>query len=121
MTDWLSATWEASWRPFQYFNLYRLILAALVLLAALLPEGWIASLHLGYSLPFMLAALAYLAVADTLRASSRAAVQRLQQRGIKVVMLTGDNAATAAVIAREAGIEDFRAGILPAEVCGCSR
>ena len=58
--------------------------------------------------------LAYLAVADTLRASSRAAVQRLQQRGIKVVMLTGDNAATAAVIAREAGIEDFRAGILPA-------
>ncbi|MGV0949862.1 MAG: sensor histidine kinase [Azonexus sp.] len=62
MTDWLSATWEASWRPFQYFNLYRLILAGLVLLAALLPEGWIALLHLSYSLTFMLAALAYLAV-----------------------------------------------------------
>ncbi|MGB8147779.1 MAG: histidine kinase, partial [Azonexus sp.] len=62
MTDWLSATWEASWRPFQYFNLYRLVLAGLVLLAALLPEGWIASLHLGYSLAFMLAALSYLAV-----------------------------------------------------------
>ena len=60
MTDWLSATWEASWRPFQYFNLYRLILAGLVLLAALLPEGWVAPLHLDYSLPFMLAALAYL-------------------------------------------------------------
>ena len=28
MTDWLATTWEASWRPFQYFNLYRLILAA---------------------------------------------------------------------------------------------
>ena len=62
MTDWLSATWEASWRPFQYFNLYRLILASLVLLAALLPEGWIASLHLGYSLAYMLAALSYLTV-----------------------------------------------------------
>ena len=37
-----------------------------------------------------------------------------EQPDIKVVMLTGDNAATAAVIAREAGIEDFRAGILPA-------
>jgi two-component system sensor histidine kinase PilS (NtrC family) len=62
MTDWLSATWEASWRPFQYFNLYRLILAGLVLLDGLLPEGWVASLHLGYSLAFMLAALLYLAV-----------------------------------------------------------
>lgn len=62
MTDWLSATWEASWRPFQYFNLYRLILAGLLLLAALLPEGWVALLHLDYSLPFMLAALSYLAV-----------------------------------------------------------
>ena len=61
MTDWLSATWEASWRPFQYFNLYRLILAGVVLLAGLLPEGWVASLHLGYSLAFMLAALLYLA------------------------------------------------------------
>lgn len=47
MTDWLSATWEASWRPFQYFKLYRLILAGVVLLAGLLPEGWVASLHLG--------------------------------------------------------------------------
>ena len=65
MTDWLSATWEASWRPFQYFNLYRLILAGLVLLAALLPEGWVASLHLDYSLPFMVAALTYLAVVAT--------------------------------------------------------
>ncbi len=59
--------------------------------------------------------LAWLAIADTLRASSKAAVQRLRQRGIKVVMLTGDNAATAAVIAREAGIDDFRAGILPGD------
>ncbi|WP_415035792.1 heavy metal translocating P-type ATPase [Azonexus sp.] len=58
---------------------------------------------------------AYLAIADTLRASSRAAVQRLHQRGIRVVMLTGDNAATAAVIAQEAGIDDYRANILPGD------
>ena len=52
-------------------------------------------------------------VADPLRASSRAAVQRLRDLGVEVVMLTGDNAATAAAIAREAGIERFEAGVLP--------
>ena len=35
MTDWLSSTWEANWRSFQYFNLYRLVLAALFFLALL--------------------------------------------------------------------------------------
>ena len=59
------------------------------------------------------AALALLAIADALRPTSRAAVARLRARGIRVVMLTGDNAATAAAIAREAGIDEFRAGILP--------
>lgn len=37
MTDWLSSTWEANWRPFQYFNLYRLVLAGLFFIAVLLP------------------------------------------------------------------------------------
>lgn len=47
MTGWFSGVWEASWRPFQYFNLYRLVLAGLVLLAAGMPPGWLAStLHL---------------------------------------------------------------------------
>ncbi len=59
--------------------------------------------------------LALLAIADALRPSSRAAVARLRQRGIRVVMLTGDNAATAAAIAAEAGIAEFRAGILPGD------
>lgn len=59
--------------------------------------------------------LALLAIADALRPSSRAAVQRLQERGIRVVMLTGDNAATAAAIAAEAGISEFRAGIMPGD------
>ena len=58
-------------------------------------------------------ALALFAIADTLRPTSRVAVERLRARGIRVVMLTGDNAATAAAIAHEVGIDEFRAGILP--------
>ena len=61
------------------------------------------------------AALALLAIADPLRKTSRAAVARLKAMGLKVVMLTGDNAATAAAIAQEAGIDEFRAGILPGD------
>ena len=60
-------------------------------------------------------ALALLAIADPLRESSRAAVARLKSMGLRVVMLTGDNVATAAAIAAEAGIDDFRAGILPGD------
>ncbi len=59
--------------------------------------------------------LALLAIADALRPTSRQAVARLRARGIRVVMLTGDNAATAEAIAREAGIDEFRAGILPGD------
>jgi P-type Cu+ transporter len=59
--------------------------------------------------------LALLAIADALRPTSRLAVERLRARGIRVVMLTGDNAATAAAIAHEAGIDEFRADILPGE------
>ena len=58
---------------------------------------------------------ALLAIADALRPTSRVAVERLRARGIRVVMLTGDNAATAAAIAHEAGIDEFRAGILPGD------
>ena len=59
--------------------------------------------------------LAVIAVADELRPSSRDAVSWLRGRGIDVVMLTGDNPATAAAIARQAGIIDFRAEVLPAD------
>ncbi len=59
--------------------------------------------------------LALFAVADALRPSSREAVQRLRARGIRVVMLTGDNLSTAAAIAAEAGIDDYRAGIMPGD------
>ena len=60
-------------------------------------------------------ALGLLAIADPLRETSRAAMARLTAMGIRVVMLTGDNERTAAAIAAQAGIADFRAGILPGD------
>lgn len=59
--------------------------------------------------------LAFIAIADALRPTSREAVARLRAKGIRVVMLTGDNVATAATIARQAGIDEFKAGILPGD------
>ena len=53
-------------------------------------------------------------IADPLRASSHAAVARLCRLGVEVVMMTGDNAATAQAIARQAGIARFEAEVLPA-------
>ncbi|WP_242508740.1 heavy metal translocating P-type ATPase [Rhodocyclus purpureus] len=59
--------------------------------------------------------LALFAIADALRETSKAAVARLKARGLRLVMLTGDNAATAAAIAAQAGIDEFRAGVLPGD------
>ena len=57
--------------------------------------------------------LALFAVADTLKASSQAAIAELQQLGIKTCMLTGDNAHTAAAIALQAGIDEAHGNLLP--------
>ena len=54
-----------------------------------------------------------LAVADTIRDSGRAAIARLQQLGVALVMLTGDNPHTAKAIARMVGIADSRGNLLP--------
>ena len=59
------------------------------------------------------ALLGYIAFADQLRAGSRAAVAQLAAMGIRVVMLSGDNHATAQAIAAQAGIAEFRAEVLP--------
>lgn len=52
-------------------------------------------------------------ISDPLRTDTVEAVKRLQADGLRVVMLTGDNEHTAAAIAREVGIDDFHAGLLP--------
>ncbi|MGM0823739.1 MAG: heavy metal translocating P-type ATPase [Pseudomonadota bacterium] len=52
-------------------------------------------------------------ISDPLRGDAVAAVKRLQDDGLTVVMLTGDNPHTAAAIARQVGIDDYRAGLLP--------
>ena len=57
--------------------------------------------------------LALFAVADTLKASSQAAIAELHKLGIKTCMLTGDNAHTAAAIALQAGIDEAHGNLLP--------
>ncbi|MCE9558788.1 MAG: heavy metal translocating P-type ATPase [Armatimonadetes bacterium] len=54
-----------------------------------------------------------LAVADVVGKNSREAVEKLHAMGIATIMVTGDNAATAAVIAKQVGIETVEAGVLP--------
>ncbi len=59
------------------------------------------------------ALLGCIALADQLRPGSRAAVAQLAAMGVRVVMLSGDNQATAQAIAEQAGIAEFRAEVLP--------
>jgi Cu+-exporting ATPase len=59
--------------------------------------------------------LGYLLVADRLRPTSSAAVGRLKALGVKVTMISGDQAATARAIAGQAGIDEVLAGVLPAD------
>ena len=55
----------------------------------------------------------FISVADTIKASANTVLQALRTDGLKLIMATGDNRASAAAIAREAGIQDVRAEILP--------
>ncbi|HHB11983.1 MAG TPA: copper-translocating P-type ATPase [Chromatiales bacterium] len=59
-------------------------------------------------------AAAVLAIADPLRPETPAVVAWLQERGLRVVMVTGDLERTARAVAREAGIAEVQAGVLPA-------
>ncbi|PZP21863.1 heavy metal translocating P-type ATPase [Pseudomonas kuykendallii] len=59
--------------------------------------------------------LALFAVADTLKPSSREAVRELHALGVSTLMLSGDNAHTAAAIGRQAGIDEARGELLPSD------
>ena len=52
-------------------------------------------------------------IADRIKPSTPAAMADLKREGIRIVMLTGDSRATAAAVARELGIEEFEAEVLP--------
>ena len=56
-----------------------------------------------------------LGIADEIRPTSASAIARLRAMGIEVIMLTGDNEATAAAVAARLGIDRFRAGVLPGD------
>ena len=59
--------------------------------------------------------LGLIAVADPVKASTPEALQALRTSGLKIVMVTGDNRRTAEAIARQLGIEDIEAEVLPAQ------
>jgi len=65
--------------------------------------------------------LGLIGVADTLKQEAVESVSKLKGLGLKVVMLTGDNERTARAIAKEAGIDEFKAQVLPADKAGVVR
>lgn len=58
---------------------------------------------------------AAIALSDKIKTSSKEAIHQLHERGIKVVMLTGDNKHTAKVVSNAVGIDEFQANVLPAD------
>jgi Cu2+-exporting ATPase len=59
--------------------------------------------------------LAVIAIADKIKASSKAAIKALQDMNIDVYMLTGDNNQTAAAVAKEVGLAQYKAEVLPSD------
>ena len=56
-----------------------------------------------------------IAIADPIKATTKAAIDGLKAAGIGIVMLTGDNKTTAEAVARQLGIDDVHADVLPAD------
>ncbi|MEO6902158.1 MAG: heavy metal translocating P-type ATPase [Bacteroidia bacterium] len=61
------------------------------------------------------AVVGIIAVADKVKETTIAAIQKLQQMGIEIYMLTGDNEQTAKAIATKVGIKHFKANVMPAD------
>jgi Cu+-exporting ATPase len=59
--------------------------------------------------------IAVIGVADTVKDGSKEAIQQMHALGLKVIMITGDNAPTAAAIAREVGLDRVMADVLPGD------
>lgn len=59
--------------------------------------------------------LALIAIADKIKATSKAAIKSLQEKGIDVYMLTGDNEQTANAVASQLGLKHYKAEVLPAD------
>ena len=59
--------------------------------------------------------LGTLLLADAIKPSARAALERLRRRGLDIVMLTGDHRGVAADVAASLGLTDFRAGLAPSD------
>jgi Cu2+-exporting ATPase len=59
--------------------------------------------------------LALIAIADKIKETSRSAIQTMQNRGIEVYMLTGDNQQTAKAVAAQVGLKHFMADVLPSD------
>jgi P-type Cu2+ transporter len=62
--------------------------------------------------------LAAIAIADKIKATSKAAIESMQKKGIDVYMLTGDNEQTAQAVANQVGLKHFKAEVLPSEKAG---
>jgi Cu2+-exporting ATPase len=54
-----------------------------------------------------------ISVADPIKATTLEAIQQLHAAGLKIIVLTGDNATTAAAVAKQLGLDDFKADVMP--------
>jgi Cu2+-exporting ATPase len=54
-----------------------------------------------------------IALADTIRPESKEAISQLKEKGIRCIMLTGDNRSVAGWVSRETGLDEYFAGVLP--------
>lgn len=58
-------------------------------------------------------AIGFVVISDKIKASSKSAIQKLQAEGLKVIMMTGDNQATAKAVSETLGLDGFKAQMLP--------